>query len=75
MSRVAAIGEETRVAGYAMAGVQVLAADDADSARAAWETLSGEVGCVFLTPSARAALAGRLAERSDVIWVVMADAD
>jgi vacuolar-type H+-ATPase subunit F/Vma7 len=75
MSRVAAIGEETRVAGYAMAGVHVLAAEDADGACAAWDALPGEVGCVLLTPSARAALEERLAERSDVIWVAMSDAD
>jgi vacuolar-type H+-ATPase subunit F/Vma7 len=75
MSRVAAIGEEARVAGYAMAGVQVLTAEDASAACAAWDTLAGDVGCVPLTPSARTALDERVSERPDVIWVVMPGVD
>ncbi len=75
MSRVAAIGAHTRVAGYAMAGVQVLAVDDAAEAHAAWDALGRDVGCLLLTATARAALQERLPERPDVLWVVMPDVE
>ncbi len=75
MSRVAAIGEAARVTGYAMAGVKVLPAADPAAARAAWDGLPDDVGCVLLTPSARVALAGRLDERPDVIWAVIPRVD
>ncbi len=71
MSRAAAIGEEVRVAGYALAGVEVHAAQDADAARDAWERLSGDVACVILTPAAHAALGARLQERKDLVWAVI----
>jgi vacuolar-type H+-ATPase subunit F/Vma7 len=71
MSRAAAIGEAVRVAGYALAGVEVHAADDGDAARAAWDRLSPEVACVILTPAAHAALGARLHERNDVVWAVI----
>ncbi len=75
MTRVVALGEATRVTGYAMAGVHVLTAENADAARAAWEKLAEDVGCVLLTRSARDAVAERLAERPQVIWVVVPDVD
>jgi vacuolar-type H+-ATPase subunit F/Vma7 len=71
MSRAAAIGEEVRVAGYALAGVEVHAAGDADAVRAAWERLSADVACVILSPAAHAALGPRLGEREDVVWAVI----
>lgn len=71
MSRVAAIGEELPLAGYAIAGVEVHAADDTDTARAAWDALSDDVACVILTPAAHAALANRLDERSHMVWAVL----
>ncbi len=39
MSGIVAIGEELLLAGYALAGVDVLPAEDAAAARAAWEAL------------------------------------
>ncbi|HSD79550.1 MAG TPA: hypothetical protein VLB47_02775 [Solirubrobacteraceae bacterium] len=71
MSRAAAIGEEVRVAGYALAGVDVRAAEDAAAARAAWDALGDDVACVILTPAAHAALAGELDRRPFVVWAVM----
>lgn len=71
MSRAAAIGEQVRVAGYALAGVEVHAAEDAEAAREAWEALSEEVACLILTPAAHAALAARLDERSGLVWAVV----
>ena len=72
MKVAAAIGEHVRVGGYALAGVQVHAAEDPAAARAAWERLPGDVACVILTPTAYAALDARLDERPDLVWAVMA---
>ncbi|CEA07930.1 hypothetical protein BN1051_01256 [Arthrobacter saudimassiliensis] len=55
--RVAAIGEEYRIAGYALAGVQLHPAPDATAARQAWAGLEADVVLVLLTRSAAAALA------------------
>jgi vacuolar-type H+-ATPase subunit F/Vma7 len=56
MSRVAAIGRSTRLAGYALAGVEVLDVRDAAATRAAWEGLPPDVAVVLLTAEARRAL-------------------
>lgn len=71
MSRAAAIGEDVRLAGYALAGVEVLAAEDAAEVLAAWERLPGDVACLILTASARAALGARLAARPRMVWAVV----
>jgi vacuolar-type H+-ATPase subunit F/Vma7 len=71
VSAAAAIGEHVRVAGYALAGVQVHAAEDPAEACAAWERLPDDVTCVILTPAAHAALDGRLDERPDLVWAVV----
>lgn len=75
MSRIAAIGPQTRIAGYAMAGVQVLVAEDAEGAHAAWDGLGGDVACLLMTSSAHAAVQERLAERPDLIWAVIPDVE
>lgn len=71
MSRIVAIGEHPRIDGFALAGVQLLAADDADEVRAAWSRLDRDVGVVLLTPEARAALSDVLSLPSRVIWTVL----
>lgn len=71
MSRAAAIGEDLRLAGYALAGVEVLAAEDAAQALAAWERLPSDVACLILTAASRAALGARLAERPQLVWTVV----
>jgi len=69
MSRVAAIGDEQRVRGFALAGVTVMTAADETAARAAWETLDADVGLVILTPSAAQGLRGELASAPRRLWV------
>ena len=57
VARVVAIGERARVEGLALAGVQVLVAEDASAVAAAWESLGGDVAVAVLSPAAAAALA------------------
>lgn len=52
MGTVAAIGARTSVYGLALAGVDVLVAEDPDSVRRAWRTLPRTVGLVILTTEA-----------------------
>ncbi|MFI6358127.1 V-type ATP synthase subunit F [Streptomyces sp. NPDC050743] len=52
MGTVAAIGARTSVCGLALAGVDVLVAEDPDAVRRAWRTLPGTVGLVILTAEA-----------------------
>ncbi|MGI3199317.1 hypothetical protein ACRJ4W_13165 [Streptomyces sp. GLT-R25] len=56
MGRVAAIGEQTRVAGLALAGTVVLVAEHADAVRRSWRSLPDDVDLVILTPAAAEAL-------------------
>jgi vacuolar-type H+-ATPase subunit F/Vma7 len=53
---IAAIGEETAVAGYALAGAVVLPAEDPDAVLAAWNSLAADVEVVILTARAMRAL-------------------
>ncbi|MFF9060977.1 hypothetical protein ACF09K_20155 [Streptomyces sp. NPDC014882] len=57
MGRVAALGERPRVAGLALAGAVVLAAEDPGAVRRAWRSLPDDVDLVILTPAAAEALA------------------
>jgi len=57
VSRVAAIGAQVRVQGFALAGAVVHVAEDAEAARAAWDALADDVAVVVLTPAAARALA------------------
>jgi vacuolar-type H+-ATPase subunit F/Vma7 len=69
MSGVVAIGEARRLAGFALAGVEVRTAESAQAVQDEWEGLARDVGLVLLTPEATAALDGRQSEREDVVWV------
>jgi vacuolar-type H+-ATPase subunit F/Vma7 len=71
VSLVAAIGDEGRLAGYALAGVKVHGAGDGSAARQAWRSLADEVACVILTVDAYRALEPVLHERADLIWAVV----
>jgi vacuolar-type H+-ATPase subunit F/Vma7 len=71
MSRAVAIGDERRLGGYALSGVEVLPAAGAGDAAAAWDALAGDVALVVLDPPAHAALAERLDERPTVLWAVL----
>jgi vacuolar-type H+-ATPase subunit F/Vma7 len=69
MSGVAAIGEGSRIRGFALAGVTVVAAPDETAARAAWEALDPDVGLVILTPEAARALGSALWANTRRLWV------
>jgi vacuolar-type H+-ATPase subunit F/Vma7 len=56
MARVAVLGEEVVVQGYALAGAVVVVAEDPDTARQAWDALSEDVAVVILTRTAARAL-------------------
>ena len=67
MSGAAAIGERTRIAGYALAGVEVLVAENSPSALSAWEALPADVSLLIVTPMAEEALREQMAERPDLL--------
>ncbi|MGZ4305072.1 MAG: V-type ATP synthase subunit F, partial [Solirubrobacteraceae bacterium] len=72
MSQIVAIGERERVGGFALAGVEVVVADEPDGARAAWGALPVDVALVILTHAAHAALgADELDPRGRRLWVVL----
>jgi vacuolar-type H+-ATPase subunit F/Vma7 len=70
VSRVAAVGAWAALAGYALAGVEVVEADDPAAVRRAWAELPADVGLVLLTQAARTALPERLEPR-DRLWAVI----
>ncbi len=70
MSRIAALGRWHELAGYALAGVEVVDAPDAETARVAWEDLDDDVAMVLLTPEARRALPEPLLTTGR-IWAVL----
>lgn len=59
MGSLVAIGESRRMRGFALAGVIVMAAEDAAAVREAWRAVPGDAEVVILTPAAAAALADR----------------
>ncbi|MEV5875391.1 V-type ATP synthase subunit F [Streptomyces sp. NPDC052101] len=59
---VAAIGARTSVSGLALAGVDVLVAEDPDAVRRAWQDLPGTVALVILTASAAESLGATVTE-------------
>ncbi|HEX2894737.1 MAG TPA: hypothetical protein VHO29_12125 [Marmoricola sp.] len=58
MARVAVIGEDVRVEGFALAGALVCPAYGEAAVRAAWDGLADDVAVVLLTPLAANALDG-----------------
>jgi vacuolar-type H+-ATPase subunit F/Vma7 len=54
--RVVAIGARDRVAGFGLAGAQVVVAEESADVHRAWAALEPDVGVVLLTESARDAL-------------------
>lgn len=54
--RFAAIGAESRVRGYELAGVLVLVAEDSEEVRVLWRNLPEDVAIVILTQQAAGAL-------------------
>ncbi len=75
MAAVAVLGEEVVVAGYALAGALVLAADDPDAVLSSWTRLTGdgarEVAVVVLSPHAADVLGDRRDHPEAPLSVVM----
>ncbi|MER7467276.1 V-type ATP synthase subunit F [Streptomyces sp. NPDC097981] len=71
MGRVAAIGEQTRVAGLALAGVTVLVAEEPEAVRQAWQDLPQDVALVIVTPAAADTLGPALLESTRPLTAVM----
>jgi vacuolar-type H+-ATPase subunit F/Vma7 len=70
MSRVVAIGSELTLAGYGLAGVEVMAADNSAAVQRAWAGLGDDVGLVLLTADAALAVSDK-ASRPDLLSVVL----
>ena len=70
MSRIAALGRWTELAGYALAGVEVVDARDPEAVRRAWDGLADDVAVVLLTAEARRSLSDPLLPR-DRLWAVV----
>ncbi|MEU5013442.1 V-type ATP synthase subunit F [Streptomyces sp. NPDC021749] len=71
MARVAALGEQVRVAGLALAGVTVLVAEHPDAVRTAWRDMEEDVGLVILTPAAADVLGPEVCERVSPLTAVL----
>ncbi|MGW4079254.1 V-type ATP synthase subunit F [Streptomyces asiaticus] len=71
MGRVVAVGERTRVAGFVLAGVTVVAAEEPDAVREAWHALPPGTALVILTPAAADALGQVLVAGTRPLTVVM----
>jgi len=70
MSRIAAVGRATELAGYALAGVEVVDARDPESVRRAWGEIPADVALVLLTAEARRSLPERI-DAGDRLWAVL----
>lgn len=71
VGRVAVIGEETAVAGYALAGAVVVPAEDAAAVREAWNGLPPDVEVVLLTSRAAQSLGPERTRTMHPLSVVM----
>ena len=69
MSRVVAIGRAVELAGYALAGVEVVDATEPNLVRRAWTDAAGRASLVLLTAESRAALPDR--PEDGVLWTVV----
>jgi len=70
VSRIAALGGWTELAGYALAGVEVVDVSDPKAVRRAWEGLPDDVVVVLLTAEARRALPDPILPR-ERLWAVL----
>jgi vacuolar-type H+-ATPase subunit F/Vma7 len=55
MGRVVVLGERSRVAGFALAGAQIVVAETPEAVRLAVAALDEDVDVVLMTPAARSA--------------------
>ena len=70
-TRVIALGESLRVLGFALAAVEVVAAESPGEVVAAWRRLPEDTAVLFVTPMAESALAGHLDERPRLLRAVL----
>ena len=71
LARAAAIGESSRVQGYALAGAVVYPAEGETAVWAAWRALPADVEVVIVTAKAAAWLGDDLTARAVPLPVVM----
>ncbi|MFJ7910483.1 hypothetical protein [Kitasatospora sp. NPDC096204] len=71
MGTVAAVGERARVAGFALAGVVVLTAEQPVEVRKAWEDLPRGTALVIVTPAAALALGPERLDAGRPLTVVL----
>lgn len=68
MSRALAIGSDIRLAGYALAGVEVIDAGDADTVTRVLESLAPDVALVILDRDPDAGALAALRRRPGTVW-------
>lgn len=68
MSRAVAIGSDVRLAGYALAGVEVIDAADAGTVTRLLEGLETDVGLVILDKDPDAGMLAVLRRRPGTVW-------
>jgi vacuolar-type H+-ATPase subunit F/Vma7 len=68
---VVALGELSRLEGYALAGVDVRVAETAEEALQGWAALDANVGAVVLTRRAADALGARIEAPDSPLTVVL----
>jgi vacuolar-type H+-ATPase subunit F/Vma7 len=71
VSRAVAIGSEVRLAGYALAGAEVIDADDAEAVRQAIEQLADDVALVILAEDPGPAGRAALKRRRGAVWCLL----
>jgi vacuolar-type H+-ATPase subunit F/Vma7 len=71
VSRALAIGSETRLAGYALAGVEVVAAEDDGAVVRALEQIEGDVVLVILGEEPGAAARAALKRHAGTVWCTL----
>jgi vacuolar-type H+-ATPase subunit F/Vma7 len=69
--RVAVVGEQLRIEGYALAGAEVCAAESTAEVLHAWDSLPDDVVVVVLTSRAAAALAAASRDTRSRLVAVM----
>ena len=69
MGRLAVVGEEPLIRGFALAGVQLFAADEAAGINAAWRDLPADTEVVILTPLADQVLSEKRADGPLVVVI------
>lgn len=74
MARAAVIGEPLRICGYGLAGAVLCPAADQDQALQGWQALPADIAVIVLTAQAARWLSAELAQRPDLLHVVLPDA-